>query len=244
MLMMIGTEIPGEMAGKMPDLFNGRLPDGGPVYAESVHHGLIAEPWNAVSSLFIVLPALVWLVRIRHEKNTFRLLFFASVLVILGGTGSTLFHAFRAYRLLLFMDFIPPAVLTLVLAAYWWQKVWDNWWAALLAVAVFIVPRFLFFGSLPEHTAINLSYTLSGIMTGLPWLILLIRNRWQNIRLVLITLVMFLLAILCREMDVRAAGWLPMGTHFLWHLFSGAGVWFLLEYLYRFRREEIAAERV
>ncbi|MFU8844811.1 MAG: hypothetical protein ACNA7V_13490 [Bacteroidales bacterium] len=221
-----------------PDWFNKRLHDGGPVYAETNPEQFIVEPWNAVSSLLIVLPAIWWLFVIRHNFTGYKFMLYSIPLMIMGGTGSTLYHAFRSSSFFLYMDFVPTAFLTLSLGIYFWIKVLNKWWHVFFVIILSFLIRFLFFNNLPTHTAINISYTITGIMIGLPLLLLLYRTGFYKWKYVVITIVLFLAGILFRELDSRKISFLPMGTHFLWHVFTGIGAWFILGYLYHFRNNE------
>ena len=110
------------------DWYNHSLSDGGPIYTETNPDHWIVEPWNAISSLMIVIPAIIWLFKIRGQFKDYRFLIFAIPLMVLGGTGSTLFHAFRVSQFFLFMDVLPTAILTLSLSIYFWVKVFKRWW--------------------------------------------------------------------------------------------------------------------
>lgn len=231
---MAGTGTPHDHT----DWFNQRYYDGGPVYAETNPDQFIVEPWNAFSSLLIVLPAIWWLFVIRNNATGFKFMLYCIPLMILGGTGSTLYHAFRSSSFFLYMDFVPTAILTFSLGIYFWIKVLKKWWHVFFVIIISFLPRFLFFNSLPTHAAINLSYTITGVMIGLPLLIFLFRTRFYKWRYVVITIALFLAGILFREADSWHISFLPMGTHFLWHVFTGIGAWFILGYLYHFRNNE------
>ncbi|MCB2220860.1 MAG: hypothetical protein KQI35_10740 [Bacteroidetes bacterium] len=221
------------------DWFNQRLSDGGPIYTETQPGHLIVEPWNAVSSLLIVLPAIYWLWMVRKEWRNYKFMLYAIPLMILGGTGSTLFHAFRASRFFLFMDFLPTAILTLSLSIYFWIKVLKRWWHVFFIIIPTFVLRFLLFGRLPSHMAINVSYIMTGIITGLPLVILLFKTNFFKVQYVIYTILLFIAAILFRELDAYEITFLPMGTHFLWHAFSGVGAYYILAYLHAFRKREL-----
>jgi hypothetical protein len=221
------------------DWYNQRLTDGGPVYTETDISQFIVEPWNAASSLLIVLPAVYWLFVIRKDWQNYKFMLFAIPLMILGGTGSTLFHAFRVSRFFLFMDFIPTAILTFSMSIYFWIKVLKKWWYVFFIIIPTFALRYLLFGNLPSHTAINVSYTLTGILIGLPLVILLFKTRFYKINFVIITILLFIAAIIFRELDAREIDFLYMGTHFLWHAFTGVGAWFILAYLHAFRKREL-----
>jgi len=222
------------------DWFNQTLQDGGPLYTESNPGRLIAEPWNALSSLFIVFPAFIWLLRVRKDYKNFRFLLFCISLMVLGGTGSTIFHAFRASKFFLVMDVLPTAVLSLSLGIYFWSKLKKKWWYVMLLIFLFVVPRFLFFRNLPQHAAINVSYAFSGIFIGLPLLIILFKNSWYRTNQVVYAIFLFIVALVFRETDTFPISFFPMGTHFLWHVFSGFGAYCILAYLYAFRKKELS----
>ena len=42
-----------------------------------------------------------------------------------------------------------------------------------------------------------------------------------------------------RRIDYSFAEWIPMGSHFLWHIFSGIGAFYLAKYLYLIRKDEL-----
>ena len=221
------------------DWFNQRLGDGGPVYTETNPDHFIVEPWNAISSLLIVIPALFWLLTIRKEPGNFKFLFYCIPLMILGGLGSTLFHAFRNSRVFLLLDILPTAILTLSLMIYFWLKVFKRWWYVFFVITASIVIRYLFFVRLPDFMAINISYIMTGILIGLPLLIVQVKTKFYKIGEVIAAILLFIIAILFRSMDSQQINFLPMGTHFLWHALTGFGAYFILSYLYSFRKFEI-----
>lgn len=221
------------------DWYNHTLSDGGPIYTETNPDHLIVEPWNAISSLMIVIPAIIWLIRIRGQFKDYKFLLYIIPLMVLGGTGSTLYHAFRASQVFLFMDVLPTAILTLSLSIYFWIKVFKKWWCVFFIILISFAIRFVLFGNVPAHTAINISYAITGIITGLPLLIILFRTRFYKLNYVILTISFFILAILFRELDPYSISFLPMGSHFLWHTFTGIGAYYILAYLYYFRKLEL-----
>lgn len=213
--------------------FNQRLPDGGPVYMETNPEHFIVEPWNAFSSLLMLIPAFIWYFRIRRESQDKRLLHFVILLIALGGIGSALFHGFRASVVFLVMDVLPSAILTLTLSIFFWIKVLKKWWHIFFILLPLFGIRFFFWGKLPEHTAINVSYLITGVSVGLPLIILLFKSRFENWGPIILAIVSFGLALTFRQIDQVPFHLLPMGTHFLWHAFSAVGAYFILEYLYK-----------
>jgi len=214
------------------------MPDGGPIYTETAPDQFIVEPWNALSSLLYMLPALIWLWQLRKHYSQYKFIVFAGILIILGSLGSTLFHAFRASVFFLVMDVLPVAVLTLSLSVYFWHDVLKRWGYVILVIVPLFGVRFLIFNALPDNLAINLSYALTGIMVTLPLFILLFQKKLVKTDFVLYTVISFGLALLFREMDSWEFQLLPMGTHFLWHAFSGIGTWFILGFLYHYKNKK------
>jgi hemolysin III len=218
------------------------LTDGGPMYAETDLHYIIVEPWNAISSLAIVLPAVFWAVKLKFDYRKYPFLFFAIPLLVLGGLGSTFYHAFRSSSWLLYMDVAPTALLTFSVGVYFWLKVVPKWWHALLIIVPATAFRFFVFDWLKGENAVNISYFITGTLIFLPILIYLIRHKFRYYKSILISVVMLSLSLVFREMDQRASSYIYMGTHFLWHIFSGVGAYYLGKYLFLLRREEIATD--
>ena len=215
--------------------FNHRLQDGGPVYMETNPGHFIVEPWNAFSSLLMLIPAFYWLWRVRHEMNHYRFLLFAVIMVVLGGLGSALFHGLRASVVFLMMDVVPSAILTISLSVYLWLKILKRWWYVFFIILTVSGIRFLFWDSVPEHMAINLSYFITGAIITVPLIIILFRDRFSEWPAVVLGVLAFILALTFRQLDPIKIEWLPMGTHFLWHAFSAAGAIFILKYIHHMR---------
>ena len=213
--------------------------DGGPLYAETDLQSFIAEPWNAVSSLAILLPAIYWAFRLKFNYREFGFIFFGIPLLFLGGLGSTLYHAFRSSSWLLYMDVVPTAILTLAVGIYFWIKILPQWWQSLFFIIPVTVLRFYLFEALPAEMAVNVGYFLTGLLIFFPVLIYLVRHNFRYFLSILTSVVFLSLSLYFREMDQRITDILPMGTHFLWHLLSGVGAFFLAKYLYLLRIEEL-----
>ncbi|MCE1202358.1 MAG: ceramidase [Bacteroidia bacterium] len=211
--------------------FNQRLPDGGPRYAEYHPDLIIVEPWNAVSSMFMMLPAIIFFFHYRHQLNQLRFLAIAIAMVFLGGLGSTLFHAFRMSPVFLMLDVIPSALLTLAIAIYFWFKVLPKRWMVLLIFVPVFGVRIVFFRELPQHLSINISYAISGLLVIVPLLMILYKTNFRHVFWVISMIAAFGIALLFRQLDAHPIAWIPQGTHFLWHLFTSAGSWFVLSYL-------------
>lgn len=211
--------------------FNQRLADGGPRYAEYHPEYIIVEPWNALSSVFMMIPAIVFFIRYRNSFIQHRFLAFSIFMIFLGGLGSTLFHAFRMSPVFLMLDIIPSAILTIAMAVYFWLRVLPKWWQVLLIFIPVFAIRFLLFRNLPQHIGINLSYAFSGILVMVPLIIFMYRTDFQHWKTVVFLLLSFSLALLFRQLDAHAFASIPQGTHFLWHLFSASGSWLVLQYL-------------
>lgn len=229
---------------KQKNWYDMELPDGGPVYTETAPDQFIVEPWNAISSLLYMLPALIWLWYLRKHFTRYRFILFAGILIILGSLGSTLFHAFRVSVVFLILDILPVAILTLSISIYFWTHVFKQWGYVFFVIGPLIGLRFIIFNVFPDNLAINLSYALTGIMVALPLIILFFQKKLVKTHYVIYTMVAFGLALLFREMDSWQFQLLPMGTHFLWHAFSGVGTWFILGFLYHYKNSRDKIKKI
>jgi hypothetical protein len=214
--------------------YHTHLADGGAQYAETNIANLIVEPWNAVSSLLFLIPAFYWAFRIHKTIKDNAFIAYCIPLLVIGGVGSTLFHAFRTSGFLLMLDVLPILVLTLSVSGFFWFKVTRSKWLTIGIVLFGLILRRLVvdMALFPQHTATNISYFISGTTIFVPVLVVLYKTSFFKANAIISSIVMFVLALFFREMDAWENPFLPMGTHFLWHFFCAAGAFFIAKYVY------------
>lgn len=214
--------------------------DGGPIYSETDLEKAFVEPWNALSSLLFLIPALYWGIKLRGKYTSYPFLTFCIPLLFLGGLGSTLYHAFRNSAFFLMLDVLPITILTLSVSIFFWIRVTKKWWQAVLfiIVPVYLIQYFIY-QSLEGQKPININYFITGVNIFLPILIILVKTNMKHAKYIILAIFFFSLGLVCRELDDSRFIGLPMGTHFLWHAFTATGAFLLSEYLYRYRNISI-----
>lgn len=218
--------------------------DGGPWYAEThITDQIIVEPWNAISSLAIAAPAIYFLWKIRKNPMQFKFLLFCIPILFLNGIGSTLFHGLRSSQYLLLMDYLPALVLTLSITVYLWYKVLPSWWLVIFTVGPLFGLRFLAMNYFSGAFGMNLSYIIGGIAFLLPFILILKKHQYQKGLNIFIAISCFILAIYFRGADKEFTNIVSFGTHFLWHIFTGIGAYYLADYLYFLRKTELRFQK-
>ncbi len=216
------------------------MPDHGPIYIETLlaldHDVLpvIMEPWNAASAILFIVLALFWMwkIRIRPKRDIF--LPFAVTLLLVGGVGGTLYHGLRTERMYLLMDWMPIAILSVTFVLWIVEQLTHR------RVLVFLVPVLGFLSILILHyTFVRLRLTSLGPSVGyvllalyilVPLFLLLRKQNYVGAKYVYGATGAFLIAYVCRSIDRMAL--LPMGTHFLWHVFGAVATHLLLSYVW------------
>ncbi len=218
----------------------GIMKDGGPVYTETNIDAFIVEPWNAISSILLIIPAIYFFLKLRSEWKKYGFVMYCVPLLILGGLGSTFFHAFRSSPFFLYLDVLPTAILTLSVGIYFWVKALPKWWGVFIVIFINILIRWYVEGNVSPHTNFNIAYALTGTSIFLPILYLSYKNKFKNLIVILISVLSLILSLMFREFDARYTfDYLPMGTHFLWHALSAIGAYYLAKYLILFRDKEL-----
>lgn len=221
------------------------MPDHGPIYRETAHHlsRFIVEPWNAFSSLTFLIPAFIFLWQLRGRYASFPFVVcFCVPLLIFGGLGSTLFHAFRSSTWLLLMDALPIVLLVVGISIWMWLKVLSNKWLVVPIVVVFVALTFLARLFLNGQDQISAGYAVRGTMLLLPCFLFQRKIRFRNTALVVSTTLFFALALLFRFMDEKIAfSWMPWGTHWLWHVSTAFGAYYLGKYLISNSNEKVSS---
>ena len=216
-------------------LVSSRLADGGPQYFETNLHRVIAEPWNAFSSLAFLIPVALFLWKLKgHYRENIFLIFVCAPLLAIGGIGSTLFHALRSSPFFLMLDVFPIALLTLSLSLWFCYKLIPKWYFLLIFFIFFAGIRSVSFYFMHGQAAINLSYFLSGLMIFVPGLFYLFRTKFLTVRWLILSILLFSIALIFRFTDDFPRQLLPMGVHWLWHISCAAGALFLGKYVILF----------
>ena len=230
-----------------------RLADGGPRYVETPadlyapEAPYVAEPWNAVTASFFIFIVLAWVWRLRGRYRRFPFLVCCMPILMAGGIGGTLYHAFRTQRAYFLLDLIPILILgaasSLFLAIRLGRSVG---WKRVASISVAVVIAYLFVNGLvllvptPIPTLrVSVNYTTQAAVILIPVIVTLVRSRFAYAGFVWAGLGSFAIAIFFRFVDPYSP--LPMGTHWLWHSFGALCTVFVIEYFYRVERGAPAA---
>jgi hypothetical protein len=263
-----------------PDPKTDRLPDHGPVYTETLYHweaykvsrdpelrgmGPIIEPCNAATAFVFVFIAVIWLVRIRGKYSSHLFLLLGLAILLAGGVGGTLYHAFRRWGFAFYLDVLPIAILATLGSLYIWIRLFVALFKegrpegrlkrllSLVAIAILPSLPFQFIagivarGTQPpgveaaqpqSHQAVMFHYAGMAVMVVTALVMALIRTRGRHMKWITLGLVCFGFGILFRFLD-PVLSQLPTGTHWLWHLGGAATTQCLLEYYYRIETEPL-----
>ena len=195
----------------------------GPQYCETpdfIAGVFPVEPANAISSGVIVLFGIASFILVVRRSPRALELYLLCVLLIVNGVGSILWHGLRT-RWALTLD-VTPALIFLLLIAIMWARRVAPWWQ-IVAVGAGIAA---------------LSYALRYVDLGLP-------GRWGAMAPLIVAAAVWLIArsysisttaalaglgalasavaaLIFRSIDRIVCDSIPMGTHFLWHVFLSA----------------------
>ena len=193
------------------------------LYCERLGPGLWAEPVNAATNLSFVIAAIIFW---RHASHSDSLSFEVWLLIGLMmaiGLGSGTFHTF-ATSWARILDILP---ITLFQVAFLWiygRRIIRLSNSSLVAAVVLFVV-FAYVGRQFPHL-------LNGSLIYAPALMLLVglgiyhyHHAHSHRSLLLWATGVFLLALFFRTIDMMVCEYVPIGTHFLWHLLNGVLVY-------------------
>lgn len=216
-----------------------KLPDGGPHYTETDLSQFIVEPWNAFSSLLYLIPVIYFLILLRGEYKNNKILLVSMPFLAIGGIGSTLFHAFRQSKYLLYMDFVPIIILGIIISVFFWYKILGHKVLVACIIILSFLLRMAVMNIFSGHLAININYFISGCMMFVPALIILLKTRYRAVQHLLASISLFIISLYFRAADANPHLPFEFGVHWLWHLFSAAGALFLAFYIYYINKIEL-----
>ncbi len=232
-----------------------RLTDGGPRYQETPYDpltlapGRVAEPYNTVTAAFFIVIVMVWVVRLRDRYQQFAFLTCMLPILLAGGIGGTLYHAFRTRKLYFLLDVVPISLLGIAGSVYLtlclgrgvgFLKVGL---IALGIIGAYAATNAFVFRSINwpnPNLRVNLSYLSLAIVLVVPMIATLVRTQFRHVGWMLAGLACFAHAWFFRLVDNTGLVNIPMGTHWLWHTYGAACTVFIFEYFYRLMQDSLA----
>jgi hemolysin III len=215
-------------------MINGILsPDGGPVYTESNFHHYFPEPYNTITSFLFTLLSLFWFLKLRKEYKIHVFLTISCCILFIGSVGGTLYHGLRRYPIFLVMDYLPIMILCFLAAFYFLFRAIQNPGIAIfLMIGYFLAILGIHYllGFLPRSYQISINYALMAAMVVVCTFVFLKTIQFQKIVWIYRALFFFLLALGFRIAD--SWHWIPMGTHFLWHIFGMLSTASMFNFIY------------
>ena len=209
--------------------------DEGPRYAETNLDRFPVEPWATVTNLIFLFIIIYWTRKTRLSFKKFPLISISMPILFIGYIGGTIYHATRSHKIWLLLDYMPILILILAAAIFLWQAVFKDlkWTFACTIGPVFIYRILTSIITIPDQYFISMGYTVLALSILMPAIFHCLLKNPSGAKWLLLAFVAFVVAIMCRFFDMKAAEtFLPIGTHFLWHIFGGISSFFLLQYLY------------
>lgn len=207
--------------------------DGGPIYFETDFARSIVEPWNATTASLFIFIALYWFQKLRKKYSTFIVLTFCTFLLLIGGIGGTLYHAFRNSFFLYMLDVVPIILITVLISLFLWEKLGHSRKAVICLTLPFLALDRIIHHYLPRTLSANSFYLILALIVFFPMIGFLRKTHYIHKKYILESVLFFIMGIYFRASDFSLSTFFPMGTHWLWHLFSAISCLFLSLYLYK-----------
>jgi len=207
--------------------------DHGPVYAETIVGRFPVEPFNTLSNIGFLIILVYWGMKVYPAYKKHKFIAYALPVLFIGFIGGTVYHATRAHDVWLAMDWMPIMILGLSVSVYYYFKQKLPWWGIPILLAIPFVLMYLVFNVLDLARGVgpSIGYSMIALLILLPITLHLYRTKWKHGQWILFGLLSFIVAITFRTLDKYAL--IPMGTHFLWHLFGALATHFVLTYIWK-----------
>ncbi|MDD5597649.1 MAG: hypothetical protein PHV82_06875 [Victivallaceae bacterium] len=220
--------------------------DNGPIYQETDMTRFPVEPWSTFTNLVFLATFIYFAVKTRLSYIKFPMMVIFLIILLIGWFGGTVYHATRSNNIWLLMDYIPIMIIVLTASIYFWRELVGNW---MLVIAFTLLPviiyRFIFhLIPLPHFVSISLGYTILASIVVVPLVPHCIHKTPEGWKLLVISLISFGLAISCRLLDNRGIVKLPMGTHFLWHIFGGICCFCMFSYVFNAEQKKRLGRKI
>ena|SRR3989344_9506457 len=198
----------------------------GPLYCETpaILTSFPIEPINTWSNLVIIAAGVIAFVLIARAISPRGGLWALATLLIANGIGSFLWHGFRTQTFLSF-DVLPGVFFILALAYFWARRFYSRFVSlCLLLLFLLLEAVSVTLGAeLMPHGLFFIPIAPPIVLLG-AWLVA--RTYEESMRAAALgggAILSALVALTFRSIDLSFCSTLPIGTHFLWHIFLSLG---------------------
>lgn len=198
-------------------------------YCERVGDTVLSEPVNLVSNLVFFISAFLVYKLYKSKNITGFGYWFLFALLLLIGTGSSLWHSFRnPYTLAL--DAIPIFVFFLLLLFLFIKKLISSSSKAIIVVLGIFLLQIAMSYLFPQVLNGSIRHVVNAIVfLGLSTF--LFKENKVARKDIVLALSLYVLAIICRSVDNTICPYFPLGTHFLWHSLNAFAAYFAIKIL-------------
>jgi hypothetical protein len=206
-------------------------------YCERLGPGLLAEPLNALSNAAFFIAAL-WAARAASRRTVEPVIWLLIALVFVIGLGSLAFHTF-ANRWSALADVLPITLFIYGYLAFALRRFLAfDWWRVALGMLV------LFAATVAAERVMPPGF-MNGSGAYLPALVasvivsleLLRKGHPAQLNVSLASTILFL-SLIFRTADQVLCSFVPIGTHFIWHMLNGLVLALYLEAAIRYGRRK------
>ncbi|WP_424492632.1 ceramidase domain-containing protein [Salinimicrobium sp. GXAS 041] len=208
--------------------------DGGPVYTETDLSRFPVEPFNTFSNLVFLSIIIYFAFKVYKEPAKHYFLALSIPVLFLGFIGGTVYHATRSSPVWLYLDWVPIILLCMAASIYFIFRLQKS---LLYKIAIIVLVAFISIGvrrlSVPGLSKDTVGYIATALALLLPLVWYMIATGFKNAKYIGASLMSFSFAIFFRMFDrFVETEFFFMGTHWLWHLFGGIAVFFLMSYIF------------
>ncbi len=210
-----------------------KIAGSGPIHAETKPGRFPVEPLNTLSCLLFIVVIFYCVRRTRLRLFRHPLLVTALPFITAGFVCGTLHHAFRTTYTFLAMTYLSIFFAVLLCCIFFWHRVVRSWSLSFVCALILplafrlLLPALSLKGRLPVSTV----YVMEGFMLLLPVSLHSYRRSCRGLGFLVASGLLFAVAVFFREIDLIVMDVIPFGSHFLWHIFGLASVFFLVEYI-------------
>jgi len=208
------------------------IADSGPIYTETDTSQFPVEPWNTYSEAAVLIVSVYWMWKVRSQIGDFKLTFISALILLPQWLGATLYHATRASNFYLLLDVVPILLFALVVWGSLFASAIEHYTRGLIYYFVTIVVGYFLY----QASSLSSFFSNSSGYLALVFLVvsmMLFHAPFSKRAGVHAALVfgLFIVALIFRQLDfLLGASFVPMGSHFLWHLCAALGAHYVIRY--------------
>lgn len=200
-------------------------------YCENISNLFFSEPLNFLSNILYFVIAFILRYSLKKSKHLTLRIKILVIMIGIVGLGSAVWH-WHIDHTSIYFDVIPITIFTIYSLYLLFEYLFKSQKEALFYLMLswmFIISMSYFLRTYFYSDVFNGSYEYFAVSLVILFIFIIkYKVFFLHIKKISYLVILFIIAIICRQIDLSVCNFFLFGTHFLWHIFNAFASYILV----------------